>query len=122
MMTGIDRFYRALDLFDDVVDRVAADRWSAPSPCPGWTAAAVVGHVITGLTMIESMLEQGASVAPPTTDPSAAAGSTPADRWRARYQRTCAQRQHLSPSATIATANGIVTVDAGLGQGTLELL
>lgn len=121
-MTGIDRFVRALDLFDDVVVRVDADRWSAPSPCPGWSAAAVVGHVITGLGMIDTMFEQGAAVPPPSTDPRAVAGSNPAESWRARYQRTCTNLQHLSPDATIAGPSGTLTADTGLGQASLELL
>jgi uncharacterized protein (TIGR03086 family) len=122
MMTGTDRFFSALDLFDDVVVRVDADQWSAPSPCPGWTAAAVVGHVITGLAMIDTMLEQGAAVPPPNTDPQAAAGSDPAESWRARYQQTWANRQHLSPDAAITGPHGLLSVDAGLGQASLELL
>ena len=122
MTTGIDRFFRSLDLFDDVVDRVAPDRWAAPSPCPGWSAAAVVGHVVTGLEMIETMLEQGTAVAPPSVDPSPGSGADPAEAWRARYRRTCAYRQYLDPDATISGPNGVLTVDTGLGQASLELL
>lgn len=39
--------YRALaGGFTDVVDAVDADSWSADSPCDGWSARDVVGHVI----------------------------------------------------------------------------
>ncbi|XVQ07967.1 TIGR03086 family metal-binding protein [Spirillospora sp. CA-255316] len=37
-----------MDLFEDMVGGVPDDRWSAPSPCPEWTARDVTGHVIAG--------------------------------------------------------------------------
>ena len=38
-------FGRGLDVFDDVIDRVDDTVWSAPSPCEGWTALDVLGHL-----------------------------------------------------------------------------
>jgi len=38
-------FGRGLDVFGDVVDRVDDAAWSAPSPCEGWTALDVLGHL-----------------------------------------------------------------------------
>ncbi|MDX6740293.1 TIGR03086 family metal-binding protein [Actinocorallia sp. A-T 12471] len=39
-------FRRALDLFEEAASAVPADAWEAPSPCAGWTARDVAGHVI----------------------------------------------------------------------------
>jgi len=48
-----DGFVRALDGFEAVVAG-APDRWEAPSPCQGWCAADVAGHVIEALRAIEA--------------------------------------------------------------------
>ncbi|SCX39582.1 TIGR03086 family protein [Klenkia marina] len=51
-----------------VLDAVPADRWSAPSPCEGWTAADVVAHVVD--TQRELLATHGADLGPrPTGDP-----------------------------------------------------
>ena len=53
-----------------VLDAVPADRWSAPSPCEGWTAADVVAHVVD--TQRELLATHGADLGTaPTGDPAA---------------------------------------------------
>lgn len=43
----LTRIYAAqLESFAAVADGLTADEWSRPSPCPGWTVADVVAHVI----------------------------------------------------------------------------
>lgn len=44
-MTPADRYDLVSSQFDHLVQAVPADRWSAPSPCEGWTAEDVVRHV-----------------------------------------------------------------------------
>lgn len=41
-----DRYARLSGGFADRVAAVPADRWSSPSPCGGWTARDVVGHLV----------------------------------------------------------------------------
>ncbi|MFC4913563.1 TIGR03086 family metal-binding protein [Actinomadura gamaensis] len=48
-------YERALDLFEGVVGAVPRDGWAAPSPCAGWTARQVAGHVIGGQHMIRAL-------------------------------------------------------------------
>jgi uncharacterized protein (TIGR03086 family) len=46
-MTEIsDRYARLADAFAAKIASVPDDRWSSPSPCAGWTARDVVGHVV----------------------------------------------------------------------------
>jgi uncharacterized protein (TIGR03083 family) len=40
-----DRYRRLSDRFDAVLRDVTAEGWDAQSPCEGWTARQVVGHV-----------------------------------------------------------------------------
>lgn len=46
MTNDSPRFAEAMTAFTAVVRAVPADRWTAPSPCAGWSARDVVGHVV----------------------------------------------------------------------------
>jgi uncharacterized protein (TIGR03086 family) len=78
----LDGFVRALDGFEAVLAGVAPGDWSAPSPCAGWSAADVAGHVIGDLRATEAMargLGTGSEAAQPGSD----AGADPLTAWRA---------------------------------------
>lgn len=40
-----DQYRRRADAFERLIASAPADRWSAPSPCAGWSASDVVAHV-----------------------------------------------------------------------------
>jgi uncharacterized protein (TIGR03086 family) len=65
--TIADRYRRRAATFTETVAAVAEDRWSAPTPCEGWDAAAVLDHVVSTQAMFAGMvgreLEPGPSVA-----------------------------------------------------------
>ncbi|NDZ92721.1 TIGR03086 family protein [Streptomyces sp. SID6673] len=61
--------------FGDVLDEVPPDRWAAPSPCDGWTARDVVGHVIETQRDFIARHEIHLDETPALDDPAAA--------WRA---------------------------------------
>ncbi|MCX5043572.1 TIGR03086 family metal-binding protein [Aldersonia sp. NBC_00410] len=44
--TNPDRYRRLARTLDERVRAVPAERWDAPSPCEGWSARDVLGHVI----------------------------------------------------------------------------
>jgi uncharacterized protein (TIGR03086 family) len=68
-MTAIaDRYRRLATRFADLVHQVPTDRWSAPSPCDGWTARDVVRHVIDVHGMMLQPLERHLSDAPSVDD------------------------------------------------------
>jgi uncharacterized protein (TIGR03086 family) len=52
MSANSDKYRRAMTGFSAVVDKVSAGEWAGASPCDGWTAKHVVGHVISGTDMI----------------------------------------------------------------------
>jgi uncharacterized protein (TIGR03086 family) len=67
-----DKYRRAVAGFSGVVAAVPADKWSAPSPCEGWTARDVVGHVIGGMQRVCGDGPEGGpagSALGPTEDP-----------------------------------------------------
>jgi len=77
----LDGFVRALDGFEAVLAGVAPDRWSAPSPCAGWSAADVAGHVIGDLRETEA-LARGRDTGIRADHPGSA-GEDPLAAWRA---------------------------------------
>jgi uncharacterized protein (TIGR03086 family) len=55
MAQNLNGYHRALDLFEGLVAGVSPDGWDAPSPCEGWTARDVAGHVTGGQHMIRAL-------------------------------------------------------------------
>jgi uncharacterized protein (TIGR03086 family) len=77
----LDRFVRALDGFEAIIAGVPPGRWDAPSPCEGWCAADVAGHVIGDLRAIEA-LATGRRETDRVAHPRSAAGDDPLAAWR----------------------------------------
>lgn len=77
-----DGFVRALDGFETVLAGVAPDRWDAPSPCAGWQAVDVAGHVINDLRAVQAYATRRDETAS-SPDPRSAAGDDPLAAWRA---------------------------------------
>jgi uncharacterized protein (TIGR03086 family) len=77
----LDGFTQALDGFEAVLAGVAPGRWSAPSPCAGWSAADVAGHVSGDLRETET-LARGRYTETRAGDPGSAAGDDPLAAWR----------------------------------------
>ncbi len=88
-------FVRALDGFEAVLAAVPEDRWLSPSPCEGWAAVDVAGHVIAGLLVVEL---RAAGRPLPQDDPDwrEVAGADPVASWRAVRARMAAE---LTPEA-----------------------
>lgn len=78
MSENSDKYRRAVQHFSAVVDAVPSDKWDAASPCDGWTARHVVGHVIGGMQVI-SAVQTGLETQ--FGDPVAAAGDDPAKNY-----------------------------------------
>jgi uncharacterized protein (TIGR03086 family) len=77
----LDGVVRALDGFEAVLAGVAPGRWSAPSPCAGWSAADIAGHMIGGLRSTEA-IARGRYAENEADDPGSAAGDDPLAAWR----------------------------------------
>lgn len=113
MSENSDKYRRAIGGFSDVVDRVPSDRWSAQSPCEGWTAAHVVGHVIGGTQMV-SAVQTGK--APEFADPVAAAGDDPAASFAKARDLALSTLTDEYLSKNVTTPMGEMTVDQMLGM------
>jgi uncharacterized protein (TIGR03086 family) len=79
-----DHCYLAgLDHFTSCVHAVRPDDWDRPTPCEGWTARDVVGHV-GGATRFGTQLLTGQQVTmPPTEQPGSTVDGDPMAWWDA---------------------------------------
>ncbi|SDN11208.1 TIGR03086 family protein [Geodermatophilus siccatus] len=125
-MTGPDdavaRYLRALDRLGAVVDAVPAQGWDAATPCPGWSARQLLGHLVDGQNQVLAMLA-GEGRRAPVADPGALgllAGPDPAGSWRRAYQAAVAALSRAAPGAGVATPLGPRTVEQLLGIALVE--
>lgn len=84
MNDSAEKYRRAVRGLSSVVEAVPADGWYTPSPCAGWTARQVVGHVIGGLRAVAAV-EDGPP--PDPDDPGVLAGGDPAAAFAAARDR-----------------------------------
>lgn len=92
----------------DLLDRVAADQWTAPTPCAEWSVRDVVDHLVGMNLVFVAMFEQS-----PMPDRAAdRLGDDPAGAYRrsAAALRTAAARPGVlerSQSTAVGTATGV---------------
>ena len=88
MTDTLARYATVLDGFERVLTAVPAGAWENPSPCAGWAAIDVAGHVIGGVRLI-SMLAEGVEL-PERTSVRAPAGNDPVAAFAAARAATTA--------------------------------
>ena len=59
MSDTMGKYTTALDGFEQVLHAVPADRWESASPCTGWAATDVAGHVTGGVHMLRILATGG---------------------------------------------------------------
>lgn len=74
-------FLQGLDFFTDVVRRVAPDQWTRPSPCAGWRAVDVLGHVGSAVRFGATLLREGEGSWKPVDPPGQAVDGDPLQWW-----------------------------------------
>ncbi|SHN80688.1 TIGR03083 family protein [Geodermatophilus obscurus] len=96
---AVARYLRALDRLGAVVEAVPAERWDAPTPCSGWSARHLVGHLVDAQGQVLAMLAGEDPRAPVTGLEAlgALAGRDRAGSWR---------RAHQAAVSALATATG----------------
>jgi uncharacterized protein (TIGR03083 family) len=85
--SSADVFDHGLTFFDGVVSQVPDGDWDNPSPCEGWTALDVLGHLGTSLNMGASLLHGEQPTWPTFDRPSELVEGEPVPFYRAAAQR-----------------------------------
>jgi uncharacterized protein (TIGR03086 family) len=116
-------YTRALDGFDDVVRLVPAERWDAPSPCEGWTARDVVGHVIGVQRYVETLARGTQATINPWEDPGSIAGADPPAAWSRLRDDVLEALDHPGViDRVVDTFRGPEPVDAALAWNVVDTL
>jgi uncharacterized protein (TIGR03086 family) len=55
----LDGLARASGVVGDLIDRIAADQWTAPTPCSEWSVRDVVDHLVGMNLVLVAMFEDG---------------------------------------------------------------
>jgi len=103
-----EQYLRAWEHVLAVADGVDQSAWNAPSPCPGWTAGHVAGHLIDAARQTLALLAEGPPVLP-TTELTALrrlAAEYPAARLREAAYPLIERVRDLDEQASVATPHG----------------
>jgi uncharacterized protein (TIGR03086 family) len=74
---------KAIYGFDHVARMAGPGDWDRPSPCEGWTARHVIGHVLAIQRYMESLVRGTEGRVNPMVDPHLHAGDDPSGAWAA---------------------------------------
>jgi uncharacterized protein (TIGR03086 family) len=120
-MTSDAVFLSGLELFGSVVDRMPSSAWSEASPCDGWTALDVLGHLGSAIGFGVAILEGRAYEWPTFDRPADLVVGAPAAYWTeiATPARTAVEGADLE--ATRETPMGVRTVGEGLAFPAIDL-
>jgi uncharacterized protein (TIGR03086 family) len=117
----LDGFVGSLDGFETVLAGVAPGQWDAPSPCAGWCAADVAGHVIGDLRAIEAFAT-GRYEDDGPADPRSAAGDDPVAAWHAARADVMAVLDPAALTRLVPLPWGLLPLGEFLARYPMEFL
>jgi uncharacterized protein (TIGR03086 family) len=75
-------FDQGLDFFANIITCLSEDDWERPTPCAGWTARDVLGHLATSTGVAISSMQGRPPVWPDAARPGDLVGDDPVEFWR----------------------------------------
>lgn len=114
-------YLKGLDFFDAVVAQVPGDAWPGPSPCTGWRALDVLGHVGIATEFGSELLEGGAPEWHPVDTPGDAVAGEPVQWWRSLAERARRAAAHVDLTAEVDSPAGRRSVAEGLSFPAIDL-
>jgi uncharacterized protein (TIGR03086 family) len=79
---------QGLDFFTVIVSRLGDDDWERPTPCAGWTARDVLGHLATTMMVARSAVQGRPPAWPDVARPGDLVGDDPAGFWQGTVAET----------------------------------
>ena len=122
MSRAMQQYQRAWTTLEQTAAAVAPSAWERPSPCRGWTARQLVGHLVDGHHQVQALLA-GTGPAPPTSDVpalAALAGPDPASALRGATTEVRATLAGLDPAVMAETPRGPLPVEQLLSMAVVE--
>jgi len=79
---AMQQYQRAWTTLEQTAAAVAPSAWERPSPCPGWTARQLVGHLVDGHHQVQALLGGPDRLPRPATSPTWLPSRAPTRRPR----------------------------------------
>lgn len=114
-------FLRGLDAFSAVVSELAAGDWERPSPCEGWRALDVLGHVGSAVRFGTELLHSGEAAWKPVDPPGRAVEGDPGTWWGSIAPSAREVVASTDLSRVVDAPRGPRSVAAGLSFPALDL-
>ena len=73
---------QGLDFFTTIITRLSEDDWERPTPCAGWTARDLLGHLATSIRVGISIMQGRQPTWPDVARPGDLVEGDPAEFWR----------------------------------------
>ncbi len=122
MTAPVDQIFdRGLDAFGAVVARLQPDEWDRPTPCEGWTALDVLGHLATSIDFGISILEGEQPTWPEADRPADLVDGDPVAYWRPIADRARAALDGADLDLVMDTPMGKRTVADRLAFPAIDL-
>jgi uncharacterized protein (TIGR03086 family) len=116
MSDNLRIYTKAIYGFDHVARLAGDGDWNKPSPCEGWNARHVIGHVLAIQRYIESLIRDVPPSMNPMVDPDRNCGAHPYETWAAARDGVLEALDHPDVlGRTVQNWNGPATVDAVIG-------
>ena len=121
MTSAREQYARAWGGLAGLAAEVPDPAWDAPSPCDGWNARQVAGHLLDGERQVRALLEARTPLAP-VTDPAVLAelGADPAGAVCDAAGRVRTTVDALDASIPVETPHGRLGVDQFLAMALIE--
>jgi uncharacterized protein (TIGR03086 family) len=78
---------QGLDFFTTIITQLSEDDWERPTPCAGWTARDVLGHLATSMGVAISSMQGRPPTWPDVARPGDLVDGDPVEYWRGTVAR-----------------------------------
>lgn len=114
-------YLTGIDFFDGIVHRIDAQDWRCPSPCAGWTALDVLGHVGTAIEFGTRLLRGEQPEWHPVDPPGRAVSGDPARWWSAKVEPAKGAVRGVDLTREVDSPTGRRSIGQGLSFPAVDL-
>lgn len=102
---------RGFDFFATVITRLSEDYWARPTPCAGWTARDVLGHLATSTGVAISSMQGRPPTWPDVARPGDVVEGEPVEFWRGTVARARDVLRNADLARVVETPLGRTVAD-----------
>ena len=103
---------QGLDFFTSIVARLGEDDWGRPTPCAGWTARDLLGHLATSIRVGISLMQGRPPAFPDAARPGDLVEGDPVEFWRGTVGQARAVLRSADLTLAMETPLGQTVADA----------